>query len=363
MKNYKNCYKDQQYYVDTYESEDVPIRDLHNYIKGKLISRVGSSRHKGGMTIADLSCGRGGDIKKYLSIKNKVEFILGLDVSSNINEAAQRYHYLSKPKPKALFLQYDTSKSIMSKEGCLGDTEICETMIDIIMNKSQSVSREYKDIQKEYAGIAKQGFDLVSSQFSLHYYFKNEETLRGFCENLRDICSSGGYFIGTCYDGMEVFKMFQDSSKESVEMKDEFGSLIYQIKKLYDTPVFDYERGTLGKEGVMDSMLGKEIEVFMSSIGQPIIEYLVHFPFFIDLMAEYGFEPAIPEFTKGEFNMIKHPIQSFNSIIANLDIIRDRDDQFIRKIKKTELYKVKPGSEYALLSGLNTTLLSKKMIQ
>jgi hypothetical protein len=77
-------------------------------------------------------------------------------------------------------------------------------------------------------------------------------------------------------------------------------------------------------------------------------------------MAEYGFEPAIPEFTKGEFNMIKHPIQSFNSIIANLDIIRDRDDQFIRKIKKTELYKVKPGSEYALLSGLNTTFCFQK---
>ena len=40
-------------------------------IKGKLISRVGSSpQFKGKLMIADLSCGRGGDIKKYLSIKN-----------------------------------------------------------------------------------------------------------------------------------------------------------------------------------------------------------------------------------------------------------------------------------------------------
>ena len=69
--------------------------------------------------IADLSCGRGGDIKKYLSINNKVEFILGLDISSNINESAQRYHYLANPKPKALFLQYDTSKSISEKMGRL----------------------------------------------------------------------------------------------------------------------------------------------------------------------------------------------------------------------------------------------------
>ena len=346
--------------MNTYESEDAPIRDLHNYIKGKLISRVGSAPHKGGLMIADLSCGRGGDIKKYLSIKNKIEFILGLDVSSNINEAAQRYHYLMGAKPKALFLQYDTSKSIMEKQGCLGDTEVCETMIDMIMNQSQSIPKKYKDIQRDYKGLAKQGFDIVSSQFSLHYYFKNEETLRGFCENVRDLCSSGGYFIGTCYDGMEVFRMFDSIRKDTVEMKDDFGSLIYQIKKLYDTPVFDYESGSLGKEGVMDSMLGNEIEVFMSSIGQPIIEYLVNFQFFTELMAEYGFEPAIPPFGKDEFNMIKQPFQSFNSIIANLDTIRERDDAFIRRIKKTDLYKVKPNSEYALLSGLNTTFIFQK---
>ena len=33
----------------------------------------------------------------------------------------------------------------------------------------------------------------------------------------------------------------------------------------------------------MNSMLGNEIEVFMSSIGQPIIEYLVNFGFFVIL--------------------------------------------------------------------------------
>ena len=72
------------------------------------------------------------------------------------------------------------------------------------------------------------------------------------------MCCSGGYFIGTCYDGMEVFRMFDQINKDTVEMKDQFGSLIYQIKKLYDEPVFDYESGTLSKEGVMEGMLGKK---------------------------------------------------------------------------------------------------------
>ena len=57
--------------------------------------------------------------------------------------------------------------------------------------KSKSYPKKYKDVQKTYSGIATGGFDIVSSQFSLHYYFKDEETLRGFCENVRDLCSSG----------------------------------------------------------------------------------------------------------------------------------------------------------------------------
>ena len=36
-------YNKGEYYVETYEADDLN-RDLHNYIKGKLISRIGSSK-------------------------------------------------------------------------------------------------------------------------------------------------------------------------------------------------------------------------------------------------------------------------------------------------------------------------------
>jgi len=345
----------QQYYVDTTITEDTPIRDLHNYIKSKLIARIGSSPdHKGKLMIVDLSCGRGGDIKKYLSLKNDIAFILGLDIASNVNEAAQRYYYISNPKPKAVFLQFDTSQSIIEKQGCLGNTEICESMIDMIFSKSKTFPKKYKQIQKDYSGIAKQGFDIVSSQFSVHYYFKDEETLRGFCENVRDLCSSGGFFIGTCYDGLKVFEAFTQAQKDTIEMKDEFGSLIYQVKKLYDTPVFTYEQGN------MDDMLGKEIEVFMASIGQPFVEYLVNFEFFIDIMKEYGFEPALPTFRKGEYNPIKEPIQDFDKLIASLDDIRENDNEFIKKTRNTAMFKVGTSKGYSLLSGLNKSFVFRK---
>ena len=69
------------YYVDTKFAEDKPIRSFHNYIKSKLISRVGSSRDLGKhINVVDLSCGRGGDNRKYLSLKNEVDFLMGLDI-------------------------------------------------------------------------------------------------------------------------------------------------------------------------------------------------------------------------------------------------------------------------------------------
>lgn len=345
----------EQYYVDTYQSEDTPIRHLHNYIKSKLISRIGSSPDQSGsLMIADLSCGRGGDIKKYLSLKNKVSFLLGLDISTSVNEAAQRYYTMRGSKPPALFLQFDTSKSIVNKEGCLNNTEQCETMLDMIKDKTKSYPKKYKDIQKIYGGIARNGFDIVSSQFSVHYYFKNESTLRGFCENVRDLCSSGGYFIGTCYDGMKLFDLFESLKQDMIEMKSDTGNLIYRIKKLYTTPVFEYDSKN------SDSMYGHEIEVFMSSIGQPIVEYLVNFDFFVSIMSEYGFEVAeLPKASK-EYNLIKTPIQSFDSFIDNSTDIQSNDSEFVNKTRNTELYKVKKIPGYKQLSSLNNTFVFQK---
>ena len=353
--------KTDKYYVGDKFSEDSPIRDLHNYIKSKLITRVCSSNdHKGKLMIADLSCGRGGDINKYLSCKNEIEFILGLDISSNINEAAQRYHYKHKPKPKALFLQYDTSKSIEKQEGCIVSMnkekqEICCDMLDMIFGKQKTYHKKYKDIQKKYLGIGKQGFDIVSSQFSLHYYFKDEESLRGLCENIQYLCADKGYFIGTCYDGMKLVKTFTKEDKDTLEMIDDFGSLIYQIKKKYTITDFTYNKDD------SSDMFGHEIEVFMASIGQPITEYLVNFEFFIDIMKDYVFELAIPSFKKGSYNPIKDPIQSFEEIINKTSEIRENDDEFIKKTKHKDLYKVHSNKEYSLLSGLNNYFIFQKV--
>ena len=62
----------------------------------------------------DLSCGRGGDVERYIKSDNNIKFVLGLDIE-DINEASRRYFY-KQANNKAVFLQYDTSKNIKSKE-------------------------------------------------------------------------------------------------------------------------------------------------------------------------------------------------------------------------------------------------------
>ena len=48
------------------------------------------------------------------------------------------------------------------------------------------------NISKSYSGLATKGFDVISSQFSLHYYFKNEGSLKGFIQNLVENIKKGG---------------------------------------------------------------------------------------------------------------------------------------------------------------------------
>ena len=39
-------------------------------------------------------------------------------------------------------------------------------------------------------------------------------------ENVRDLCSSGGYFIGPCYDeGMSIYNAFKQTGLDTLEMK------------------------------------------------------------------------------------------------------------------------------------------------
>lgn len=73
--------------------------------------------------------------------------------------------------------------------------------IPIILDGFSSIYNQYK------VGI--NGFDISSIQFSLHYFFKDKDTIHQLMRNVCECTRLGGYFIGTCYDGKEVFNKLE----------------------------------------------------------------------------------------------------------------------------------------------------------
>ena len=237
----------------------------------------------------DLSCGRGGDVLKLMTKENNISFILGLDISDNISEACMRFYH-TKDRGDGVFLQADTSKNIM--DGSCSDIEgidetsktHTDTMLSILYNRTNNVPKEYTSIFKKFKNKAGNGFDVISSQFSVHYYFETEETFNGFIQNLNDNMSAGGYFIGTCYDGKRIFDLLDKLLDKPFIHKDKNSHLVYSIEKKYSLESFDDE-----------NVFGNEIDVYMDSIGQTITEYLVNFEFFTRVMKDNGFELFIPK--------------------------------------------------------------------
>ena len=313
------------YYIEDSESDaDISLREFHNYIKDKLIRSITSIGNKN-ISILDTSIGRGGDLNKYLRSQNKIDFLLGLDISGDINKCAKRY-YLKNEKTKALFLQYDTSKSIKGGEGCVGEhIDRNKLLIDILYDRQRALPKELRPLVPKYKGLCKKGFDIISSQFSIHYYFKDELTLRTYIQNISENIKKGGFFIGTCYDGMKVFQIL-DKNEGHIEMMDEFNNKVYSITKKYELDDFNYSKDNIEK------LFGQKIDVYMNSIGQTITEYLVNFEMFIEMMKEYDLVLAKPDVKKefmGFFDNVDlsytDGLGGFEKMIDNLEALYSKD--------------------------------------
>jgi hypothetical protein len=320
----------------------------------------------------DLSIGRGGDIGKYLEPRN-VKFLYGIDISKNVNEACKRFYTSNNKECKPLIVRGDTSKNIQNLEFTdidgisESEKEHSETMTNIIYAKETPIPKKYIDIRQRYFGIGSDGFDIISSQFSMHYYFENKRTFEGFIRNLKENIKKGGYFIGTCYDGKKIFEYFkkledkriamEETSEESEEeetseetseeiqdeedeedetprmmFKDVKGNVVYKVEKKYDVDNFDYNQED------DRNMFGQVIDVYMDSIGQVIPEYLVNFDFFVKIMGENGFKPVVPTTVQKRYSSIFRKdnfddknIGSFKNIIDKIPEIEKTDPELNEK--------------------------------
>ena len=274
-----------------------PFQNFHNlYIKNQLfyissptfLHDYSSGQHG---KILDGCSGKGVDIIKIR--KANYAEVVGIEIDEIAVQHAQNYYKtsVSRPKPKAFYVRGDMSKLIFPNQSC------AFTESGRIYTKKFIPNKHY--------------FDTMCLMFCVHYFFKNEISLRTIIQNINDSLKINGYIIGTCFDGANLYKLLQN--KSSISGKTFEGETMWKIDKAY--------KGRMAF-GAKNANLGKEIDVFVQTIGYVHKEYLVNFAYFEKIMNEYGFEKII----------IK-PFEDFYNELKAGENIMNMDEQELSKMK------------------------------
>jgi hypothetical protein len=271
---------DVYYNKTTNVSKTRGLRDFHNlFVKKLLIMNVSKS----GDILIDYAVGKGGDIPKWIA--SNLSFVFGIDISrdnieNKLDGVCARYlNYRKKFKimPSGLFVNGNSSVNIKNTDAIY--TQKGKQITKAIFGEGAKDEKLLgKGVYKQF-GKAKEGFDISSIQFALHYMFENNLTLQNFLRNISECTKVGGYFIATSYDGETLFRALSDKSPgESISIfQDEIK--IWDVKKIYDNVNFDDDI----------SSLGYAVDVYQETINKVFREYLVNFNYLTRLMENYGF--------------------------------------------------------------------------
>jgi hypothetical protein len=298
--------------LDRYKYASLIMKNFHNeYVKKReLIMKMPK-----GSSLFDIACGKAGDLKKWVDAG--FTKVMGIDVvRDNIEnrkngayartlEAFQKFN-LDKNKHQFVYLTADASQRFTPQYvEAMNDPE--DKQVAKVLFGTQRNS-QVKDPQlAKYNGYMKGGFDVISCQFAIHYFFENEHSLDNFIYNVDTYLKKGGYLIGTCPDGYKIKEKLHSISKgDSIEGKID-DRILWNIKKLYSN-----------NDNIK---LGEQIEIYMESIGKPIKEYLVDFNLLKTKLEDKGISMLTPE-ECGAFGIAKS-IDSFkysyDKVVASTD--------------------------------------------
>ncbi len=322
------------------------LRDFHNlFVKKLLITRVAKS----GDTLIDLAVGKGGDFPKWIAAKLK--FVFGVDISSDniqnrMNGACARYldyRKTTKEMPSALFVNGNSSINIRTGAALYSDKD--KQITKAVFGQGAKDAKELgKGVYKHY-GIGEEGFNVCSIQFAVHYMFESVETLHQFLRNVSETTKLGGYFIGTSYDGKDIFKLLKDKHiDESVTIM-ENNSKLLEITKKYSADEFPDN----------SSSLGYAIDVFQESINKTFREYLVNYTYFTRMLENYGFVLLPTE------ESAKLHLPASTGLFS--DLFKSMNEELKRFPKNKSLYKEAPNMTAGerKISFLNRYFVYKKI--
>lgn len=281
---------------DTYYAREIPrqhmlsvhMLNFHNQGIKKMLYQIPSGRD----ALLELACGMAGDLPRWRDAHYR--FILGVDlVRDNIVHPREgSYARVQKQKravtaivggiekkiyPDMVFAIGDCALPLHDGSAANGIDEESKQLLRVVYRNGNTVPAPY---MKYIAGRASRGFDTVSCQFAIHYFFQSEEKLNGFLANVSRNLKRGGIFIATFMDGDRVSQLLAESPNgvaEGRKMNDQV--VVWAIIKRF---------GGLPD----DQVFGRVVDVYLENTNRLIPEFLVKMDTLIEYAAAHNLELA-----------------------------------------------------------------------
>nr|CCC91332.1 unnamed protein product [Trypanosoma congolense IL3000] len=238
------------------------LRRYNNWIKGVLIctslsylktnSSCGKGSDNDGFAVADLCCGRGGDLLKWKAQRPKLLFMADSCLEA-LAEGAARY-CVSKGLSLKVVLQ-DKNDAGVPAHFCV---------LDVFDQNGALDAKLGEFLNQTHDGIK---LDVVSCQFSLHYGCSTEERMRAFLAAVSGNLRTGGIFVGTTVDDAELAHRLRERGPV-------FGNEIYNVR--------------FPSEGLPEDTFGVGYLVTFESSVKELPEYVVPWRRFVALCAEHN---------------------------------------------------------------------------
>lgn len=281
---------------DTYYAREVPrahmlsvhMLNFHNQGIKKMLYHKSSRRN----ALLELACGMAGDLPRWRDAAYK--FILGVDlVRDNITHPREgSYARVVRQRRAVKTIENGVEKTIYPDTVfVIGDcalplqdgtaaAELDEESKKVLQLVYRSNSVPQTPYLKYIVGRAARGFDVVSCQFAIHYFFQSPEKLHGFLSNVSRNLVKGGIFIATFMDGDRVHDLVASSPTGVVEGRKLDGTVpVWAIIKRYTTYT-----------SADEEPFGKMVDVYLENTNRLISEFLVNLELLQKYASGYGLE-------------------------------------------------------------------------
>jgi len=244
------------------ESTIISMRDFHNWVKLVFISNIVKLLpYKSKISLLDIAVGRGGDLAKWN--KSNISYVFGFDK----NEKSINNDDPENPGANERLSSFNGSrfKDIQFMVGdALKPSKQLLNSIETFISKN-----------KMY------GFNVVSCQFAMHYFFRSETELRIILTIVSRYLTKGGFFIGTTTNGETIKNIFKNI-KEKVYSTD-----LFRIQRNFPKTL----KNVYGNEYNFTIFDTKDKANYFNTIGVST-EYLVNFKVLEEVAAEYNLVPV-----------------------------------------------------------------------